>query len=83
MKLVIFLDEVTSSLDLATESTIHDIIDEEFTGKGHTVIVVAHRLSVLTERAGVGRDVVALMEDGRLQKVIEDVNSIRLKILVR
>jgi ABC-type multidrug transport system fused ATPase/permease subunit len=30
------LDEVTSSHDYATESTIHDIIGEDFTGKGHT-----------------------------------------------
>ncbi|KFX93219.1 hypothetical protein O988_06925 [Pseudogymnoascus sp. VKM F-3808] len=80
-KPVILLDEVTSCLDFAMESTIHGIIDEEFTGKGHTVIIVAHRLGVLTENTKPGRDVVAWMGDGRLQEVITDVNPTTFKIL--
>lgn len=80
-KPVILLDEVTSSLDFAMESTIHGIIDEEFTGKGHTVIIVSHRLGVLTENTKPGRDVVAWMGDGRLQEVITDVNPTTFKIL--
>ncbi|KFY68700.1 hypothetical protein V496_00844 [Pseudogymnoascus sp. VKM F-4515 (FW-2607)] len=80
-KPVILLDEVTSSLDFAMESTIHGIIDEEFTGKGHTAIIVAHRLGVLTENTKPGRDVVAWMGDGRLQEVITDVNPTTFKIL--
>jgi ABC-type multidrug transport system fused ATPase/permease subunit len=81
VKPVILLDEVTSSLDFATESTIHDIIDDEFTGKGHTVIIVAHRLGGLRERAKPGRDVVVVMKDGRLQEVITDVSTTMFKIL--
>jgi ATP-binding cassette subfamily C (CFTR/MRP) protein 1 len=73
VKPVIVLDEVTSSLDTATESTIHRIIDDEFTEKGHTVIIVAHRLGALEEHTKIGRDVVALMADGRLQEVIENL----------
>jgi ATP-binding cassette subfamily C (CFTR/MRP) protein 1 len=81
VKSVILLDEVTSSLDFVTESTIHDIIDEEFTGKGHTVITVAHRLGLLSERTKPGRDMVVVMGDGRLEKVITDVSRTMFKIL--
>ncbi|CZS88754.1 related to multidrug resistance protein [Rhynchosporium graminicola] len=61
---VIILDEVTSSLDLETESTIYRIIDEEFTDQGLTVVIVAHRLGVLTKYMRVGRDDVVFMADG-------------------
>jgi ATP-binding cassette, subfamily C (CFTR/MRP), member 1 len=81
VKPVILLDEVTSSLDFVTESTIHDIIDEEFTGKGHTVIIVAHRLGLLSERTKPGRDVVVVMGDGRLQEIITDVSTRMFKVL--
>jgi ATP-binding cassette, subfamily C (CFTR/MRP), member 1 len=81
VKPVILLDEVTSSLDFVTESTIHDIIDEEFMGKGHTVIIVAHRLSQLSERTKPGRDVVVVMGDGRLQEIITDVSTRMFKVL--
>jgi ATP-binding cassette subfamily C (CFTR/MRP) protein 1 len=81
VKPVILLDEVTSSLDFATESTIHEIIDEEFTGNGHTVIIVAHRLGLLSERAKPGRDVLVVMEDGRLLEVITDVSTTMFKAL--
>jgi ATP-binding cassette, subfamily C (CFTR/MRP), member 1 len=73
VKPVIILDEVTSSLDTATESTIHHIIDDELTDKGHTVIIVTHRLGALEEHTETGRDAVALMADGRLQEVVEDL----------
>jgi ABC-type multidrug transport system fused ATPase/permease subunit len=65
VKPVVVLDEVTSSLDPVTESTIHRIIDEEFTERGHTVIIVAHRL-----------DALALMADGQLQEVIEHLGPV-------
>ena len=67
------LDEMTCSLDVATESTIYRIVDEEFTQKGHTVIIIAHRLGNL--RTKVGRDAVAFMADGRLQEVRRDLAS--------
>ncbi|KAF5855575.1 hypothetical protein ETB97_008974 [Aspergillus alliaceus] len=76
VKPVVVLDEVTSSLDPVTECTIHCIIDEEFTKKGHTVIIVAHKLGVLEEHTKTGRDALALMADGQLQEVIEDLGPV-------
>ncbi|KAI1347264.1 putative ABC transporter [Xylaria sp. FL0043] len=73
VKPVILLDEVTSSLDSATESIMYRIINDEFTQKGHTVIIVAHRLGALQENTVIGRDAVALMEDGKLLEVIRDL----------
>ena len=81
IKPVVVLDEVTSSLDSDTESTIYRIIDDEFTEKGHTVIIVAHRLSVLKKFTKIGRDAVAFMADGGLQEVIEDLTPAALKRL--
>jgi len=43
-KAVVLLDEVALSLDVAHRVRIHHIIDVEFTEKGLTVVVVAHRL---------------------------------------
>jgi ABC-type multidrug transport system fused ATPase/permease subunit len=68
---VVVFDEVISSLDVATGSTIYRIVDEEFTQKGHTVIIIAHRLGNLHTK--VGRDAVAFMADGRLQEVRRDL----------
>jgi ABC-type multidrug transport system fused ATPase/permease subunit len=73
VKPVIILDEVTSCLDAATESSINHIIDDEFSENGHTIIIVTHRLGALEGHIEAGRDVVALMADGKLQEVIEDV----------
>ncbi|TVY42741.1 ABC transporter [Lachnellula subtilissima] len=80
-KPVVLLDEVTSSLDSDTESIIHRVIDEEFTGNGHTVIIVAHRLSVLNEHTKTGRDAVAFMGNGRLMEVITDLQPSTLRLL--
>lgn len=71
VKPVVLLDEVTSSLDPGTESTIHRIIDNEFTEQGHTVIIVAHKLGTLEKHMKAGRDAVAMMADGRLEEVID------------
>lgn len=81
VKPVVLLDEVTSSLDPATESKIYSIVEDELSSKGHTVIVVAHRLGGLTERAKPGRDVVAFMRGGRLQEVITDLSHLGSKNL--
>lgn len=40
VKAVVLLDEVTSSFDEVTESTVHRIIDDELTEKAHTAIIV-------------------------------------------
>ncbi|TRX93894.1 hypothetical protein FHL15_005276 [Xylaria flabelliformis] len=73
IKPIVLLDEATSSLDSVTESTIYRIIDEEFTTKGHTVIIVAHRLGALQKYMKTGRDAVAVMADGRLQDASLDL----------
>lgn len=70
---VVLLDEATSSLDSATEETIHRIIDEEFTKRGHTVVVVAHRVGVMNEYTEAGRDMVVVLGDGRLQEIVTDL----------
>lgn len=80
VKPVVLLDEVTSSLDTVMESTIYSLIQDEFTEQGHTVIIVAHRLSVLTEHSKLGRDVVIVMGDGRIQEIITDIEPTRFKV---
>lgn len=72
---VLLLDEATSSLDSAAESTIGSIIREEFLDKGHTVIAITHRLSGMTENTRPGRDIVALLSNGKVEKIglVEDV----------
>ncbi|KAI0521679.1 putative ABC transporter [Xylaria bambusicola] len=69
IKPIVLLDEATSSLDSVTEATIYRIIDEEFSSKGHTAVIVAHRVGVLEKHMKKGRDAVAVMGDGRLQDV--------------
>ncbi|KAF7180682.1 hypothetical protein CNMCM7691_009973 [Aspergillus felis] len=79
VKPIILLDEVTSSLDPVTENTIHRIIDDEFTEKGHTVIIVAHRLGLLEKHIKSGRDAMATMADGRLEDVIQGLGPATLQ----
>ncbi len=67
-KPVILLDEVTSSLDAATEALIYDLMDEEFAAQGYTVITIAHRLSAVSDRMK-PTDIVVTMADGVIQKV--------------
>lgn len=81
LKPVIVLDEITSSVDTVTESSIHQIIDHEFTNQGHTVIVVAHRIGALQVYLGNGRDAVAIMAGGRLQEVITDLGPAMFQYL--
>jgi ABC-type multidrug transport system fused ATPase/permease subunit len=67
VKPVVVLDEFTSSLDSETESTTYRMINDEFTEQGLTVIIIAHRLSVLTGHTKIGRDDAVLMANGALQ----------------
>ena len=46
---IVVLDECSSSMDVLTDKSVHDIIHSEFTGKGVTVISVAHRLAPLLD----------------------------------
>ncbi|KDN60706.1 hypothetical protein CSUB01_04114 [Colletotrichum sublineola] len=65
---ILLLDEATSSLDPNTEVTITKVIREEFVEKGHTVIAITHRLSGVTQSGQPGRDVVAMLSQGRIEK---------------
>ncbi|PWI72127.1 multidrug resistance-associated protein [Purpureocillium lilacinum] len=65
---ILLLDEATSSLDAATEAKIYDIVQSVFTEKGYTVVIVAHRVSMLADRMRPG-DHVAWIQDGRVVKV--------------
>lgn len=76
----VLLDEVTSSLDSETEATIYRIIDEEFTDKGHTVIIVTHRIGLLADQVRSGRKMMVMMSDGRLQEIVHDLRPGMLNI---
>ena len=66
---ILLLDEATSSLDPETESILRSIIYQEFTEKGHTVISITHRLSGVTKDMRVGQDMVALLSEGKVQRI--------------
>lgn len=88
-KPIVLLDEITSSLDAVTEATVCDIVEEEFVNKGHTVIMVTHKLGPFLaarrrmieaveepgNRGGKGLTVV-WMKDGRVENVERDVRRI-------
>ncbi|KXJ96142.1 ABC transporter type 1, transmembrane domain-containing protein [Microdochium bolleyi] len=65
---IVLLDEATSSLDSATEALILDIVHQELTLQGFTVIMVAHRLSAAAANMR-EEDVVVWMRDGEIEKV--------------
>lgn len=69
---VVVLDEVTSSLDVATEYIIYQVVGEEFTEKGHTVIIIAHKVGALYKCVKAGRDAMAFMGNGKLQGLRRD-----------
>lgn len=66
---ILLLDEATSSLDSVTELTIHNIIETEFLKQGHTVIIIAHRLSVLTGSMKSSTDRLFFVQNGNLTEV--------------
>ncbi|OAQ88974.1 ABC multidrug transporter [Purpureocillium lilacinum] len=68
-KPIVLLDEATSSLDPATEAAIYDLIESEFVEAGHTVIIVAHRMSALSGRVRPGKDVVVFLDSGHVAQV--------------
>ncbi|CAH0025727.1 unnamed protein product [Clonostachys rhizophaga] len=67
-KPIVLLDEATSSLDASTQELILDIVHEELTRKGFTVIIVAHRLSAVATHMDED-DIVVWMRDGQIQSV--------------
>jgi ATP-binding cassette, subfamily C (CFTR/MRP), member 1 len=75
IKPILLLDEATASLDEKTEALIYDIIKQEFTEKGHTVIAISHRLGALRKGWRKGRDVLVRMVDGRIEEM-GDLNDV-------
>ncbi|KAL1864186.1 hypothetical protein VTK73DRAFT_6077 [Phialemonium thermophilum] len=70
-KPVLLLDEATSSLDPATEEIMHNVIDEEFVQRGHTVVLVTHRPDMLVGKMRRGRDAFVWMKDGTIERVVD------------
>ncbi|KAF3807888.1 ABC transporter FUM19 [Colletotrichum gloeosporioides] len=68
-KKILLLDEATASLDPETEAAMGRIIHEEFTAQGHTVMAISHRLGGLAENMREGQDAVALLSNGRIEKI--------------
>ncbi|PTB62192.1 P-loop containing nucleoside triphosphate hydrolase protein [Trichoderma citrinoviride] len=66
---ILLLDEATSSLDPATESAMRSIIQEEFTDKGNTVVAITHRLGGIAGNGRAGKDTVALLSNGKIEKM--------------
>ncbi|KAE8142964.1 P-loop containing nucleoside triphosphate hydrolase protein [Aspergillus pseudotamarii] len=67
---ILLLDEATSALDPGTEAVMQDIIEDEFTQKGYTVIIVAHRLSGMVKYFRDDIDAVTWMSEGRTEIVV-------------
>ncbi|KAJ5753779.1 uncharacterized protein N7511_007932 [Penicillium nucicola] len=66
-KPVVILDEVSSSLDSDTESILVDILQNDL--RDYTVVIIAHRVAGIMRAMRPGFDVIATMQDGRLQNV--------------
>jgi ABC-type multidrug transport system fused ATPase/permease subunit len=61
---ILILDEATASIDIQTDRLVQDTIQNEFSNKKCTVIVVAHRLETLTNC-----NRIVLFKDGRIQEI--------------
>lgn len=66
---IVLLDEVSSSLDSQTEAIVQRVIHKHLILKGHTAVIVSHRLGAFAETFRPGTDMVAWMEDGKIRKV--------------
>ncbi|KAI0133901.1 ABC transporter [Xylariales sp. AK1849] len=66
---ILLLDEATSSLDPDTESVMQNVLHQNFTERGHTVIAITHRLSGVTENMRSDRDMVAVLSEGKVKMV--------------
>lgn len=79
VKPVILLDEITSSLDVVTEEKVYDLVQDEFVRKGHTVIMVTHKVGSYARRLRLGTDRVVWMKDGEIEKV-EDAGALLARL---
>lgn len=67
---ILLLDEATSAVDPDTEAVMQDVIEAEFTQKGYSVIIVAHRVSGMIKYFRDNVDAVAWMNGGRIERVV-------------
>jgi ATP-binding cassette, subfamily C (CFTR/MRP), member 1 len=65
---IVLLDEITSSLDPVTETLVYNIVQREFVDRGHTIIMVTHKLGAFASRLRAG-DAVVWMARGRVERV--------------
>jgi ATP-binding cassette subfamily C (CFTR/MRP) protein 1 len=76
---ILVLDEVTSSVDLLTDSLIQETIRREF--ESSTVLTIAHRINTILDY-----DRVIVMENGEIiefaspQDLLDDRNSVFFKM---
>ncbi len=66
---ILILDEPTNSLDVHTEATILDTIQELMNGR--TTLMIAHRASTLRNC-----NMILVLEDGRVSRITAEVESI-------
>lgn len=69
VKPIVLLDEVTSSLDPETEARMYHVIREEFVARGHTVVMVTHKLTGMRGWLRPSKDVIISMDEGRVDRV--------------
>lgn len=68
-KPIILLDEPAANLDDEHESLSSRIIEEEFTEKEHTVLMITHSSKDLNERVRPGKDIVIKISEGTMSVV--------------
>ncbi|KAI4737758.1 hypothetical protein E4T50_11749 [Aureobasidium sp. EXF-12298] len=68
-KPIILLDEPAANLDDDYESLSSRIIEDEFTEKGHTVLMITHSSKDLKERVRPGKDIVIKISEGTMSAV--------------
>ena len=68
-KAIILLDEPAANLDDDYERLSSTVIEEEFTEKEHTVLMITHSSKDLRERVRPGKDVVVRIRNGTMSAV--------------
>jgi ATP-binding cassette subfamily C (CFTR/MRP) protein 1 len=61
---IVLLDEPAANLDVDHEEICSQILEEEFTKQGHTVLMITHSVRDLDERTRVGKDMVVRIIKG-------------------
>lgn len=69
---VLLLDEATSSVDFDTDAFIQRTIRQEFSGKGATVLTIAHRLRTIMDA-----DRILVMDAGRVKEFAAPASLLR------